>query len=109
MRAADEYERVGRELRGALLSAAIFEGVDTPWLTPAVLGEIGYAHVSFPASLVFRIVGSMQQALAALRRHADGIETMPPAPESRDNRKVLDEALDVERWQQIETRHAAER
>jgi len=109
LKAADEYARVGRELEGALLSAAIFEGVDTPWLTPAVLGEMGYAHVSFPASLVFRIVGTMQQTLAALRRHADGSEPMSPAPESRDNRKVLDEALDVARWQQIETRHMAQK
>jgi len=108
LKAADEYARVGRELEGALLSAAIFEGVDTPWLTPAVLGEMGYAHVSFPASLVFRIVGTMQQTLAALRRHADGSEPMSPAPESRDNRKVLDEALDVARWQQIETRYSPE-
>lgn len=106
LKAADEYERVGRELKGAILSAAIFEGVDTPWLTPVVLGEMGYAHVSFPASLVFRIVGTMQQTLAALRRHADGTEAMSPSPESRDNRKRLDEALDVERWQQIETRHS---
>ena len=48
-------------LLSVAIAAAIFEGVDTPWLTPAVLGEMGYAHVSFPASLVFRIVGTMQR------------------------------------------------
>lgn len=108
LKSEDEYARVGRELRGALLSAAVFEGVGTPWLTPRVLGEMGYAHVSFPASLVFRIVGTMAQTLALLRRHAEGIETMAPSAASADNRRVLDAALDVAGWQAIETRHAGE-
>lgn len=100
----DEYARVGRELKGALLSAAIFEGVGTPWLTPRTLGEMGYAHVSYPASLIFRIVGTMAEALATLRRHAQGTETMSPSPASAGNRRVLDEALDVAGWQATETR-----
>jgi 2-methylisocitrate lyase-like PEP mutase family enzyme len=102
LKTAAEYERVGRELRGATLSAAVFEGVDTPWLSPAALREMGYSHVSFPASLMFRMVGVMQETLAALRRHADGIETLAPAADSARNRKVLDDALDVAKWQRIE-------
>ena len=108
LRTEDEFARVGRELKGALLSAAIFEGVGTPWLAPKTLGEMGYAHVSFPASLVFRIVGTMAQTLALLRRHAEGIETMAPSAASADNRRVLDAVLDVAGWQAIETRHAGE-
>jgi 2-methylisocitrate lyase-like PEP mutase family enzyme len=102
LKTAAEYERVGRQLRGATLSAAVFEGVDTPWLSPAALREMGYSHVSFPASLMFRMVGVMQETLAALRRHADGIETLAPAADSARNRKVLDDALDVAKWQRIE-------
>jgi 2-methylisocitrate lyase-like PEP mutase family enzyme len=102
LKTAAEYERVGRQLRGATLSAAVFEGVDTPWLSPAALREMGYSHVSFPASLMFRMVGVMQETLAALRRHADGIETLAPAADSARNRKVLDDALDVANWQRIE-------
>jgi 2-methylisocitrate lyase-like PEP mutase family enzyme len=108
LRTEDEFARVGRELNGALLSAAIFEGVGTPWLTPKTLGEMGYAHVSFPASLVFRIVGTMAQTLALLRRHAQGIETMSPSAASAENRRVLDAALDVAGWQAIETRHGGD-
>jgi 2-methylisocitrate lyase-like PEP mutase family enzyme len=108
LRTPDEYQRVARELKGAILSAAIFEGVDTPWLTPAALGEMGYAHVSFPASLVFRIVGTMHDTLAALRRHATGLEAMSPAADSRRNRGVLDDALDVAGWQSVESRFASE-
>ena len=102
LRTADEFARVGRTLQGAMVSAAIFEGVGTPWLTPAELGDMGFSHVSFPASLIFRAVGSMEQTLRALRRHADGIEHMEPAADSAHNRAVLDDALDIARWQAVE-------
>jgi 2-methylisocitrate lyase-like PEP mutase family enzyme len=102
LKKADEYERVGRELDGAILSAAVFEGLDTPWLTPAALGAMGYRHVSFPASLIFRAVGVMQQTLASLRKHAGGSEAMTPASDSARNRIVLDDALDLAKWQRIE-------
>ncbi len=107
LKKADEYERVGRELNGAMLSAAVFEGVDTPWLTPAALGAMGFRHVSFPASLIFRAVGVMQQTLASLRRYAAGHEAMEPAVDSKRNRIVLDDALDLAKWQQIETAYAS--
>src|SRR5579862_6976450 len=93
-----------RSTRGS--RAAIFEGVGTPWLTPRELGEMGYAHVSFPASLVFRIVGTMRETLAMLRRHAAGAEPMSPAEDSAQNRAALDDALGVAGWQAIESRGA---
>jgi 2-methylisocitrate lyase-like PEP mutase family enzyme len=102
LRTAPEYERVGRELAGATLSAAVFEGVDTPWLSPAELGAMGFSHVSFPASLIFRAVGVMHQTLASLRRYADGREAMMPAADGRECRAILDEALDLARWRRIE-------
>ena len=101
-----EFERVGSAFRGALLSAAIFEGVGTPWLSPRELGELGYRHVSFPATLIFRAVAVMQETLAALRCHAHGSEPMEPASESRQSRTILDNALDLGRWQRIERDHA---
>ena len=104
LKTEDEYARVGRELQGATLSAAVFEGVGTPWLTPRTLGEMGYAHVSFPASVIFRIVGTMAETLAALRRHTQGTEPMLPSATSAENRGLLDEALNVAAWQSIETR-----
>ena len=101
------YEAVGRALRGAMLSAAVFEGIDTPWLAPSALGAMGFRHVSFPASLIVRAVGAMQQTLSALRRHAIGAEAMQPAAQSREWRGALDDALDTARWREIERLHAS--
>ena len=107
LKTVEEHERVGRQLNGAILSAAVFEGVDTPWISPAMLGAMGFRHVSFPASLIFRAVGVMQATLASLRRHADGVETMSPAADSRQSRQALDAALDLARWLRIEAEFPA--
>src|SRR6185369_12418289 len=69
LKTAADFERVGRAFRGTILSAAIFEGVGTPWLAPQTLGQMGFRQVSFPATLIFRMVALMQQTLAALRKH----------------------------------------
>jgi 2-methylisocitrate lyase-like PEP mutase family enzyme len=98
-----DYERVGRELRGARLSAAIFESSGMPWPTPAELGALGFSHISYPASLLFRIASTMHSTLASLRRHATGAESMMPDPGADAARGVLDDALDLARWQAIES------
>jgi hypothetical protein len=68
---------------------------------------MGFRHVSFPATLMFRMVGAMEQTLAALRRYADGREGMEPAAQSSRYRQILDEAVDLARWQGIEAAHAS--
>jgi 2-methylisocitrate lyase-like PEP mutase family enzyme len=97
-----DYERVGRELRGARLSAAIFETAGMPWPTPAELFELGFAHVSYPATLLFRITATMHAALTTLRRHATGVEPMTPDRAADASRQMLDDALELARWQAIE-------
>ena len=97
-----DYERVGRELRGALLSASIFETPGMPWPTPKELGELGFGHVSYPASLIFRITQAMSAALAQLRAHAEGTSAMTPDPRAGDARQLLDHALQLAEWQRIE-------
>jgi 2-methylisocitrate lyase-like PEP mutase family enzyme len=102
LKAMEDYERVGRELRGARLSAALFETPGMPWPTPAELGALGYAHVSYPATLMFRVASTMASTLTALRRHADGAAPMTQDPLALSARALLDDALDVARWQAIE-------
>ena len=107
LKSMDDYARVGRELRGARLSAAIFESEGMPWPTPRELGELGFAHVSYPTTLLFRIATTMHTALAALRRHASGVEPMLPDRAADASRRVLDDALELARWKAIESDAAA--
>lgn len=108
LRTLDDFERVGRELRGvSLLSAALFETPGTPWPSPAVLGEMGFTQVSYPASMIFRVTAALEAGLAQLRRHATGEAAMARDPRLVDARRVLDEALDVTGWQAIESSYRA--
>jgi 2-methylisocitrate lyase-like PEP mutase family enzyme len=102
LRTEEDYRRVGAAFRGVYCSAAMFEGGDTPWLSPAELGGMGFMQVSYPASLIFRAVAAMHDGLAALRRHADGSEAMRPMANGAEVRAVLDQAVDLARWRAIE-------
>src|SRR5512145_3116334 len=99
----EEFEQVGATLRGAFLSAAMFEGGDTPWLTPAALAEMGFTHVSYPATVLFRAVAAMNSVLAALRGHAEGRAMFQPLAEFAQVRESVDDAVRLARWKQIET------
>jgi 2-methylisocitrate lyase-like PEP mutase family enzyme len=101
-----DYERVGRALKGALLSAAMFEGGDTPWLSPHRLGQMGFGHVSFPATLIFRVVDVIATTLAELKRHAEGGQPLQRLRDGDAVRRVLDDALDLARWRAIDTHGA---
>jgi 2-methylisocitrate lyase-like PEP mutase family enzyme len=102
LRTEDDYRRVGATFRGAFLSAAMFEGGDTPWLSPADLGSMGFTQVSFPSSLLLRTVAAMQSGLAALRQHGDGTQFLQPFAGAGSARVALDRAVDLEGWRQIE-------
>jgi 2-methylisocitrate lyase-like PEP mutase family enzyme len=102
LKAMEDYARVGRELRGARLSAALFETPGMPWPTPAELGALGYAHVSYPATLMFRATATMASTLSSLRRHVTGEAPMSQDPGAGGARALLDEALDVARWQALD-------
>lgn len=104
LRSADELGRVGEEFRGALLLAAMFEGMDTPWLAPAELGRMGFSQITYPVSLVFRAVDAMSEGLRQLRAFGLGQGSMEPL-QGNEARKLLDEAVHLARWQEIESRH----
>jgi 2-methylisocitrate lyase-like PEP mutase family enzyme len=89
-------------LNGAILSAAMFEGGDTPWLTPAVLGEMGFRHVSFPTSLIFRLVETMSDTLAKLRAHQAGTAALQPMSATAPARQRLDEAVELAKWRSLD-------
>jgi 2-methylisocitrate lyase-like PEP mutase family enzyme len=104
LRTEDDYRKVGAAFKGSYISAAMFEGGDTPWLSPADLGSMGFTQVSFPASVLMRSVAAMRDGLAALRRHADGVERLEPMSNGASVRATLDAAVDLEGWRAIERR-----
>ena len=102
LRSEEDLVRVGKTLKGAFLSAAMFEGEGTPWLTPQDLGAIGFRHVSYPATLMFRIVATMADTLAALRAASLGegrIDRMSGADAAR---ATLDGAVRLRDWRSHE-------
>ncbi|WP_395674290.1 oxaloacetate decarboxylase [Inquilinus sp.] len=103
LRTEADYRRVGAAFKGAFLSAAMFEGGDTPWLSPADLGAMGFTQVSYPSSLLLRAVGALQDGLSALRRHADGVEALTPFAQAAPARSGLDRAVKLSGWRAIET------
>ncbi|WP_179221610.1 isocitrate lyase/PEP mutase family protein [Inquilinus limosus] len=103
LRTEADYRRVGAAFKGAFLSAAMFEGGDTPWLSPGDLGAMGFTQVSYPSSLLLRAVGALQDGLSALRRHADGIEALTPFAQAAPARAGLDRAVKLSGWRAIET------
>jgi 2-methylisocitrate lyase-like PEP mutase family enzyme len=108
LRTPEELERVGRTLRGATLLAAMFEGLDTPWLTPAELGAMGYSQVSYPTSLILRVVGAVEKALDDLRAFSRGERDMRRLDGAGDIRASLDAAVELARWMELETRFTSQ-
>lgn len=108
LRTPEDYARVGSALRGSILLAAMFEGGGTPWLSPAELGSMGYRQVSYPVTVMFRVVAAMRDGLAALRAHATGASALAPLPNAADIRSVMDSAVQLARWRDIEARFGAE-
>jgi 2-methylisocitrate lyase-like PEP mutase family enzyme len=104
LRTVEDYEKVGRKLNGAILFAAMFEGGATPWIAPADLGRMGFRSMAFPVSLMFRVVATMHEALANLRDYADGKRPMAPMKDFAGARAVLDDAVELKRWRDIEAR-----
>ena len=102
LRTEDDFRRVGGAFRGTYCSAAMFEGGDTPWFTPAELGAMGFMQVSYPASLIFRATEAMRAGLQALRQHADGTLALKPMENGAAARATLDQAVDLARWREVE-------
>jgi 2-methylisocitrate lyase-like PEP mutase family enzyme len=78
-RSDEELREVAKAFRGALLVTTMMEqGGETPWHPPAEFGEMGYAMILYPTSIIFRAARAMQRAIADLRagRRLDPEESM---------------------------------
>jgi 2-methylisocitrate lyase-like PEP mutase family enzyme len=93
----EELERVARAFDVPQLANMLEDGA-TPMLSPAELGELGFAMVAYPTSLIFRIAHSMQEALRAMR---DGNLTSSPSVLGFDDFKRI---VGFDQWAAVEER-----
>jgi 2-methylisocitrate lyase-like PEP mutase family enzyme len=107
LRTPQELAKVGRTFKGAFISVAMFEDGQSPWLSPRELGEMGFTHVSFPASLIFRAASAMAASLSDLRAYAEGRAGFRRMANFAEARALMDKAVGLARWRQIESDFAA--
>lgn len=62
-----ELRRIGSAFRGTPQLANMLEDGATPLLAPGELYDLGFQMIAYPVSLLFRIVRTMQRALADMR------------------------------------------
>jgi hypothetical protein len=69
---------------------------------------MGFGHISFPATLIFRAADMMAATLAQLKKHADGEQPMERLSNGGSVRQLLDDALDLARWRRIDNQAAGD-
>ncbi len=105
----EDLARVGKAFKGAYLSAAMFETEGSAWLTPQELGEMGYRHVSYPATLVFRAVNVMAETLSHLRAASLGTGSFSRMVGAETARARLDDAVRLKDWRAHERHGLAQK
>jgi 2-methylisocitrate lyase-like PEP mutase family enzyme len=104
LKTEEHYERVGAAFRGQWNAAALFQNSQTPWISPQILYTMGFSQVCFPNLLIGRVAKALQQGLERLTSLANGSSD---AFENSDNElatDLLNEAIGLNRWNEIETR-----
>ncbi|MCX7342266.1 MAG: isocitrate lyase/PEP mutase family protein [Hyphomicrobiales bacterium] len=108
LKRAEDLARVGMAFKGAYLSAAMFETEGSAWLTPQELGDMGYRHISYPATLIFRAVSVMAQTLSHLREASLGRGSFSRMDGAEAARALLDDAVRVKDWRAYEAHGLAQ-
>lgn len=93
----EELERVARSFDVPQLANMLEDGA-TPMLSPAELGELGFAMVAYPTSLIFRVAHGMQEALRAMR--AGELTASPPELSFDEYKRIVG----LDDWAAIEER-----
>jgi 2-methylisocitrate lyase-like PEP mutase family enzyme len=65
----EDMAKIGKELKGVPLATSILEnGGKTPWLSPKELGDMGYAMILYPTTVIFQVAHTIQKALNNLKQ-----------------------------------------
>jgi len=97
-----ELRKIGETFPGVPQMTNMFEGdKETPWLTPGELHALGFSMILYPTSLLFRVVRTIQRALADLRqgKQAEG--------EERIGLEEYERLIGMPFWAAIEKRFGA--
>ena len=95
----DELKRIGGEIE-TVQFANMAEAGRTPILPPEVLGAMGYSIIVYPGTLLLRVVKTIEDALADLRKGTLRL------PEGTMDFRELTEFLGLETWRGIDERFA---
>jgi 2-methylisocitrate lyase-like PEP mutase family enzyme len=101
LKTPEQYERVGRAFKGSWNAGVMFEGGRTPWISPQDLYAMGFSQISYPNSLILRIVKTMEDALQRLKTLEAGGNTTLGGNEELAF-ETYEEALALGRWRKIE-------
>ena len=92
-----ELEEIAKAFQGAALVTTMMEGGgETPWHPPAEFGEMGFAMILYPTSVIFRAAWAMQRAVADLKagRRLDEKQAM--------TKEGFMKLVGLEYWQEVE-------
>jgi 2-methylisocitrate lyase-like PEP mutase family enzyme len=95
----EELRRIGGEIQ-TIQFANMAEAGRTPILPPETLGAMGFSIVVYPGTLLLRVVKTIEDALADLRRGTLKL------PEGTMDFRELTEFLGLEKWRGIDERFA---
>ena len=95
----EELKRIGGEI-ATVQFANMAEAGRTPILPPEVLGAMGFSIIVYPGTLLLRVVKTIEDALADLRKGTLRL------PEGTMDFRELTEFLGLEKWRGIDERFA---
>jgi 2-methylisocitrate lyase-like PEP mutase family enzyme len=93
----EDLGKIGKELKGVPLATSILEnGGKTPWLSPKDLGDMGYAMILYPTTVIFQVTKAIGKALHQLK------EGKPMTASQGVNMDQFMEIVDLPYWKDIE-------
>jgi 2-methylisocitrate lyase-like PEP mutase family enzyme len=97
-----QLKTIGKHFRGERLATSILEnGGKTPWVSPAEMGDMGFAMILYPTTLLFR-------ATFALQRAARDLRAGQPLDKSQAiSMDAFEKIVELAHWQDIEKRFSA--
>ena len=106
LKTPEDFRQVGKAFKGAWNCAAIFEATATPWLAPAELYKLGFSQVAYPNILIGRVAKAIEHGLQRLGQLAGGNGNAFANGEQEMALKSLADALDLQKWNDLEKKYS---